>query len=836
MSDPPPLLSACLVVRDEEVNLARAIGSLQGLADEVVVYDTGSVDRTVGLARELGAVVIEASWPGDFAAARNSAMQNCRGAWVLSLDGDEELRCEDPATVLGALRQAPEALLAFQLSIDNAVGTGSSAGYAHVAERLFRRGVCRWRGRLHEQLVERESGELASSAYLGSARIAHHGYLATEIDRKDKVRRNLRLARADVDAPSLGDRGIALVALGRALWAAEQEEEALAALRQGAVETANATARRQGLTAAARLALQLGRLDLAAESVADLRTASRSPVAADVLQAGIELSCDRPKAALELLATLHETVRDDDGYEHGPDSVAEWRAAGLVRTGRPAEAAELLLDGIARGLLPRELDLVLEALEAAGRPLDDLVACLPEGALQTVVGAGLRLEAPRGGRLLEVLWRAHRRSGNEQVVLVGGALWGRLHGGSIAQRWSRRLEVRGLGALCPLRGRLSDVALPPAERIAAARLLPARVNGDPEVRAQLEAAVAALDGPSLEELATRERTGVLAVAVAAARAHTQPPGRSGPVAGARPEVSLVILARGGATAVAEALQSLAVTLPETVDFEVVIVDPGTTDGTAAVLAAVGGDVTVVRIDVAVGSARARNVGASFARAPLVVFVDTAARPQVGWLEPLLAAAHRESRLGIVVPALVDQVGVARGGGLRLRRRPARRPPALGLAERPWGDATGEEVTVEWLRPEPKLRGPSLTVPFASGPVLAVRAKALAACGGFDEGYWNGGEEVDLCAALRRLGAIVVCEPNSTVATSQLDASELPWALAAKHNDDPIGRQARAAVARGNCDRFLGRWSGLLERDPGDGPGSCAPGPSGIPPRTPARPL
>jgi glycosyltransferase involved in cell wall biosynthesis len=51
------MLSVCIIARNEEKNLPRAIASVRGLADEVVVADTGSTDRTVEIARELGAVV-----------------------------------------------------------------------------------------------------------------------------------------------------------------------------------------------------------------------------------------------------------------------------------------------------------------------------------------------------------------------------------------------------------------------------------------------------------------------------------------------------------------------------------------------------------------------------------------------------------------------------------------------------------------------------------------------------------------------------------------------------------------------------------------------------------
>jgi glycosyltransferase involved in cell wall biosynthesis len=84
-----PALSATIIAHNEAANIARAIGSLSG-ADEVVVVDAGSTDRTPEIAAGLGARVIERAWPG-FAAQKNFASDQARYDWVLSLDADEEL-------------------------------------------------------------------------------------------------------------------------------------------------------------------------------------------------------------------------------------------------------------------------------------------------------------------------------------------------------------------------------------------------------------------------------------------------------------------------------------------------------------------------------------------------------------------------------------------------------------------------------------------------------------------------------------------------------------------------------------------------------------------------
>ncbi len=84
-------LSVCLIARNEENNLPRALASVAGLADELVVIDTGSTDRTVEIAQGFGAAVGSFAWCDDFSAARNAAIERATGDWILWLDADEEL-------------------------------------------------------------------------------------------------------------------------------------------------------------------------------------------------------------------------------------------------------------------------------------------------------------------------------------------------------------------------------------------------------------------------------------------------------------------------------------------------------------------------------------------------------------------------------------------------------------------------------------------------------------------------------------------------------------------------------------------------------------------------
>ena len=77
------LASICMIVKDEEEFISGAIQSVIGVADEVIVVDTGSSDKTVELAKQAGATVHFFEWIGDFSAARNASLSHASSDWIL---------------------------------------------------------------------------------------------------------------------------------------------------------------------------------------------------------------------------------------------------------------------------------------------------------------------------------------------------------------------------------------------------------------------------------------------------------------------------------------------------------------------------------------------------------------------------------------------------------------------------------------------------------------------------------------------------------------------------------------------------------------------------------
>ncbi len=145
----PAALSLCLIVKNEERNLARCLDAARDLADECIVVDTGSTDATPQIAARYEAQVIPFDFKTvDFAAARNHAIQHARGRWILMLDADEILD-RTGAPVIEKLVALDENA-AYFLERHNH-GTGSAPPNTDYVVRLFHnRPNYRYRGRVHE--------------------------------------------------------------------------------------------------------------------------------------------------------------------------------------------------------------------------------------------------------------------------------------------------------------------------------------------------------------------------------------------------------------------------------------------------------------------------------------------------------------------------------------------------------------------------------------------------------------------------------------------------------------------------------------------------------------
>ena len=107
-------ISQCMIVKNEEKNIERALSWGKELMWEQIVVDTGSTDRTVEIAERIGAKIYHFSWIDDFSAAKNFAIEQASGDWIAFLDADEYMLPDDlhklPAIIKKASKQGMEVL------------------------------------------------------------------------------------------------------------------------------------------------------------------------------------------------------------------------------------------------------------------------------------------------------------------------------------------------------------------------------------------------------------------------------------------------------------------------------------------------------------------------------------------------------------------------------------------------------------------------------------------------------------------------------------------------------------------------------------------------------
>ena len=89
-------LSLCMIVKDEEAVLGRCLESLKGAAEEIIVVDTGSADRTKAIAAGYTDKIYDFRWNDDFSAARNFAVSRATGDYWMWLDADDVLAADAP--------------------------------------------------------------------------------------------------------------------------------------------------------------------------------------------------------------------------------------------------------------------------------------------------------------------------------------------------------------------------------------------------------------------------------------------------------------------------------------------------------------------------------------------------------------------------------------------------------------------------------------------------------------------------------------------------------------------------------------------------------------------
>ncbi len=233
-------LSVCLIVKNEEKFLDQCLKSIRGLAQQIIVVDTGSTDRTVEIAREHGAEIHSFTWCNDFAAARNAALEHAVGDWILMLDADEELPAEQHARLAADLKKSDA--LGLRLPLVNleheAEGQNFVPRLFHNAPGIF------YTGRVHEQIFPSLvplSKSWGLTLDFGTAQLLHHGYTRELVRDRKKIERNLELLRQAIaenanDTNLMMNYGLELVRSGDLAGGVEKYRRAFELMSAAATE------------------------------------------------------------------------------------------------------------------------------------------------------------------------------------------------------------------------------------------------------------------------------------------------------------------------------------------------------------------------------------------------------------------------------------------------------------------------------------------------------------------------------------------------------------------------------------------------------------------------
>jgi len=180
-------LSLCMIVKNEAATLPKCLNSVRKVVDEMVVLDTGSIDRTPDIAQQLGAKVHHFKWCNDFSAARNAALKYVSGDWILVLDADETLT---PAIV----PQLREAIARDEYLLINLVRheVGAEQSPYSLVSRLFRNHPDIHFDRPYHALVDDSVSAILTKephwqvGYLPGVALLHTGYQKSAIAQNNK--------------------------------------------------------------------------------------------------------------------------------------------------------------------------------------------------------------------------------------------------------------------------------------------------------------------------------------------------------------------------------------------------------------------------------------------------------------------------------------------------------------------------------------------------------------------------------------------------------------------------------------------------------------------------
>ena len=188
-------ITVCMIAKNEDNHIEECLKRLRPCQFEIVVVDTGSVDRTKEIAERYTDKVYQFDWCNDFSAARNYAADQATNDWVLTIDCDEYLENMNLAAVEDALGHN-QTSMGMIVRNNPYIIQGVRSIMSENIGRLYNRKNCHYEGSIHEQIatldgLEPESFNIPLTFY-------HEGYVS-ESDKRMRATRNLEMLLRDLD-------------------------------------------------------------------------------------------------------------------------------------------------------------------------------------------------------------------------------------------------------------------------------------------------------------------------------------------------------------------------------------------------------------------------------------------------------------------------------------------------------------------------------------------------------------------------------------------------------------------------------------------------------------
>jgi glycosyltransferase involved in cell wall biosynthesis len=190
-------ITTVVITFNEERNIGRCLTSLQNIADEIIVVDSFSTDRTEEICKSFNVKFYQRIWD-DFSSAKNAGNEKASHDWILSLDADEALSDELKKNILDVKNKNRIGNYKFN-RLTNYCGKWirHCGWYPDTKTRLFLRTQCHWEGTIHEKLVIKNNAPV----HFLKGDLLHYSYVTTEefISKQNKY--------AETSAVQLYDNG-----------------------------------------------------------------------------------------------------------------------------------------------------------------------------------------------------------------------------------------------------------------------------------------------------------------------------------------------------------------------------------------------------------------------------------------------------------------------------------------------------------------------------------------------------------------------------------------------------------------------------------------------------